>query len=395
MNPQVFDELREAFDQRGSAAAIERLCATLKDAKDYTGLFYALLLKKRVELGVPPVPTGSSQDLPGDAHAPYEEAIRQAGRLVGGLYLGEGNIPAAWAFFRMLGEPAPVHDALDKVQPLEGEDVHPLVDIAFHQGAHVRKGFDLLLERYGICSAITTLGGHDFPTGKDDRDYCIRRLVRSLYDELAGRLRAEIEQRQGFAPTATTVRELIAGRDWLFEDECYHIDLSHLSATVQMATNLDRGDELDLARELCEYGQKLSPRFGYQSDPPFENQYHDYGVFLSILAGDQVDEGLAHFRAKAAEADPETVGTYPAQVLVNLLLRLGRQDEALAAARQYLSRADETRLSCPGVVELCQRTGNYAVLADAARESGNAVHFVAGLIGAQGHGANLDSRPAP
>src|SRR5262249_4939314 len=157
------------------------------------------------------------------------------------------------------------------------------------------------------------------------------------YGELVHRLTADIEQQQGFKPTATTVRELIAGRDFLFGEDYYHVDVSHLSAVVQMAAQLGPCEELNLARELCEYGQRLSGRFQVQTDPPFENQYHDYAAYLSILAGDKAEEGLAHFRRKAEEADPETVGTYPAEVLVNLLLRLDRSREALEVARKFLS----------------------------------------------------------
>ena len=56
------------------------------------------------------------------------------------------------------------------------------------------------------------------------------------------------------------VRELIAGRDWLFQDDFYHIDVSHLGAVVQMSVHLPPGEELDLARELCAYGERLAPR---------------------------------------------------------------------------------------------------------------------------------------
>ncbi len=382
MEQQLFDDLKQALDHEGATPAIDRLCQALREGKDYTGLFYALLMKKRYELGVSPVPTGSAQDLPAEVHAPYEEAIRQAGRLVGNLFLEDGNIANAWAFFRMLGEPEPVAKALENFHPVEGEDCHPVVDIAFHQGVHVRKGFELILQRFGICSAITTLSGQDFGHAPADREYCIHRLVRALYDELKERLIGEIEHKQGFKPTAQTVRDLIAGRDWLFAEDFYHVDVSHLSSVVQMASHLGPCPELDLARELCAYGQNLSSRFQFTSDPPFEDQYKDYGIYLAILAGDHVEEGLAHFRKKAEEADPQTVGTYPAEVLVNLLLRLNRSQEALAVARKYLSRADDTRLSCPGIADLCQRNKDFLALAEVAREQGNAVHYVAGLLAA-------------
>ena len=147
-----------------------------------------------------------------------------------------------------------------------------------------------------------------------------------------------------------------------------------------MSANLDPCEELNMARELCVYGSRISPRLRYPADPPFEDQYRDYGVYLAIIAGDNVEEGLAHFRKKADEADPETIGTYPAQVLVNLLLRLNRLEEALEVARRHLAAADGRQISCPSIGELCQRAKDYRTLAEVAREQGDAVHFVAGLI---------------
>jgi len=382
MDPQRFDDLEQTLRQSGPGAAIDRLCRQLEEERDYASLFYALLMKKRHELGVSPVPTGSNTDLPAAAHQGFEEGIRDAARTVGDLYLRAGQIPQAWAYFRMLGEVGPVARALAQVEPRDDEDCQPLIDIAFHQGVLPEKGFEWVLRRYGICSAITTLSGGELPFPPEVRAGCIRTLVRALHAELLDRLRGEIARQQGFEATGQNVPELIAGRDWLFADDYYHIDLSHLNATVQMASQLDGGEELRLARELCAYGQRLSPRFRYQSDPPFEDQYVDYDKYLAVLTGADVEGGLAHFRAKAEAADPETVGTYPAEVLVNLLLRLGRAEEALEVARRHLAPLGDVRTSCPNLVELCQRTGRYDVLAEVARAQGHAVNFVAGMIAA-------------
>jgi hypothetical protein len=285
----------------------------------------------------------------------------------------------------MLGEPEPVRQAIETQVLVEGEDCQPLVDIAYHQGVHPTKGFDVVLARYGICSAITLVGG-EFPHGPEVRGYCIKKLVRALHTELVERLTAEIERVQNFRPSVGRVPELIAGRDWLFADDLYHIDVSHLGAVVQMSTNLSPCEELDLARELCIYGQHLSPRFQFNSDPPFDDQYRDYGVYLAILAGDQVEEGLAHFRTKVEKTNPEEFGTFAAETFINLLLKLGRQGEALQVARRYLAAVDARRLSCPGIVELCEKTGDYETLAEVAREQKNAVHFLAGLLAARKNG---------
>jgi hypothetical protein len=115
-----------------------------------------------------------------------------------------------------------------------------------------------------------------------------------------------------------------------------------------------------MARELCEYGQRLSGRFVSPGDPPFEDQYRAIGIYLAILAGDNVEEGLDYFRQQAEQADPETVGTYPAQVLVNLLLRLDRPAEALAVARKYLANADNRSYRVRASSNCVSRPANIA-----------------------------------
>jgi hypothetical protein len=177
------------------------------------------------------------------------------------------------------------------------------------------------------------------------------------------------------------VPQLLAGRDWLTGEDAYLIDVSHLGAVVQAAVHLPPGDAaLKKAIELCDYGTTLSPKMRYPGEPPFQDVYADYGVYLRVLAGDDVHAGLEHFRAKAEAADPEQAGTRPTEVYVNLLLLSGRPNEATAAARRLLATADERSLSCPGPLELTRRQGDYAAFAEIARNRGDAVHFLAGLL---------------
>jgi hypothetical protein len=394
MDSAIYDELERTLAADGADAAVGRLCKRLREKKDYASLFYALLMHKRQQLGVSPIPTGPAADLPESTHAEYEEAIRQAGRQVGELYLQEGQLAQAWGYFRMLNEPEAVRCVLDAYQPNEDEDMQTLVQIAFYEGVHPRKGFDWILQRFGLCNAITTLSSQELAHPPEDRQYCLQALVRALYAELRERLAAEISRQsavryppsaedggeQRTADSGQRIAELIAGRDWLFGDDCYHIDLSHLSSVVQMSMHLTPCPELGMARELCEYGQHLSGRFVNPGDPPFEDLYRAIGIYLAILAGDNIEAGLDYFRHQAEQADPETIGTYPAQVLVNLLLRLERPTEALAVARKYLAAADNRQLSCPSIVELCRKVGDYRTLAEVAREQSDPVHFLAGLL---------------
>ncbi len=380
MDATVFDSLEQTLATAGPDSAIKRLCTQLREQKDYGNLFYALLMKRRHELGVSPIPTGSAQALPAEVHERYEDAIREAGQTVGQLYLDAGDIPRAWFYYRLLNDPAPIRAALEQYQPGDDEESGQVIEIAFHHGVHPQKGFDWIIQRYGICNAITTVTGQDFTNNLELREYCVRQLTRALYEELRERLKADVENREGPVAGKPTVRELLQDRDWLTAEDCYHVDVSHLTAVVQMAIHLRPGEELALARELCEYGRRLSPQFQYPGDPPFEDHYRDYGVYLAVLAGDHVEDGITHFRKKAEEADPYEVGTYPAQVLVNLLLRLDRPKDALAVARRFLASTDPQQISCPSIPELCQKAGDFQALAEVAREQGDAVHYLAGLL---------------
>ncbi|MBY0461147.1 MAG: hypothetical protein K2V38_27815, partial [Gemmataceae bacterium] len=256
---EAFDRLQAALADRGPAAAIDLLLEELQEAQDFQALFYAKLLAKRVELGVSPFPTSPASELPPHTHEPYEEAIRAAGREVGGLLLERKEFAKAWAFFRMLGEPEPVRAALETYSPGPDDDVYQAIEIAWQNGLLPKKGFDLVLERHGICSAITVVSGSDLSSNPDLREYCVGRLASALHAQLTERLRTDLSARGASAPEGATVPQLVGMHPGLFDDDAYHIDTSHLSSVVQMSTQLPPGDALDKARELCAYGRKLAP----------------------------------------------------------------------------------------------------------------------------------------
>jgi len=191
-------------------------------------------------------------------------------------------------------------------------------------------------------------------------------------------VRADLAQRGRPVSPEIPLGELLT--DDLFADDAYHIDISHLQSVVQMATQLSAGPTLDKARELCAYGCKLSPNLkGHGGDPPFDESYDDFAAFLAILAGDSIDANLDRFRRKAAAG--ATVGmTYPAEVLVNLLVRIGREREAMDVLREFLKDANPAEMSCPNLVDLARKTNDFESVATAARDAGDAVTFLAGVI---------------
>jgi len=379
LSPETYDRLKRAVAEKGPAAAVEQLCADLRELGDLSSLFYALLMKKRVELGVSPFPSGSSAELPTETHASYEQAIRDAGRSIGDEFLKQNDLRKAWFYFNMLGETDPVREFIDKFQALDGDDVQPLIEVGLYHGVHPAKGFDLVVSRYGICNAITTYSGQDFSRNPAAKQHCIRTLVKSLYDQLLERLNSDLQSRG--SESGTTVAGIVTAHPELFDEGAYHIDTSHLSSVAQFCLELDSCPERKLARELCMYGSKLSDTFKFASDPPFENSYVDYKILLDALDGENVEAGLKHFRDKIEPAAKEGT-TFPAEVYVNLLMKLGRQTDALEIAKKYLA-GENRQLSCPGVYELCQLAGDFTGLAEAARSRGDGVNYLAGLIAAK------------
>jgi hypothetical protein len=376
------EALDRTLNSAGPAAAIEQLIHHLDQAREYRALLEALLLKARHELGLPQIQTGPLASLAEPVRTQYEERYVAAIRLVGERMLAAGEVPAAWAYFRAIAEPEPVAAALDRYQPDPDPDrLAQVIDVAFNQGANPRRGFELILDHYGTCSAITALEGasiNDAPT----QVMCIERLVRHLHPQLAANVRADIMQRGHPAPAATTsIAGMIADHEWLLADEAYHIDVSHLSSTVRYSIMVSDPEVLALAVDLAEYGRRLSPRLQYEGTPPFERTFDDHRLFLRALLGQDEDEAIAHFRKKVDESSADDLeSSLPAQVLVNLLVRLGKLDEAIDLASDRLASFPESALSCPGISELCQRAGRPERLAAVARRQGNLVHYMAARL---------------
>jgi len=381
----MFDALESTLRSDGPSAAIDRLVSEMEACDDPRGLLDALLLKARFELGLPSVQPSALADLAEPARTAYEDRYIEAIRRVGSRLLDRGDIVAAWPYYRAIGEKEPIIAALDAFEPGDGDaSVGHVVEVAFTQGVHPLRGFELILDHFGVCSAITSFEG--LPPDERLRIACAERLTKRLHEHLVMSLRAEIE-RQGhpIPPEEAPVPTLLEGRDWLFEDDAYHLDVSHLAAVVRIAPMMEDRDVLAKALDLAEYGRKLSDRHKYEGDPPFERLYDDHAIYLRAILGKDVDAAVEHFQGKLPPTDPDGDGdTIPAQVLVRLLTRLNRLDEAITVSAEHLAGVPEGMLMVPGVSQLCARAGRMDRLADVARTQGDPVRFVAAILPAAG-----------
>src|SRR5260370_10797652 len=357
VDTQAFERLERTYRSDGVEAVFDLLIRRARDERDSRVLFGARIMQARHRLGLPLIETEPVLDLPAGQRLTFETAFREAARETGELLLAGGDIAGAWAYFKAIGEPAPVATDIESVNG--GENLDRVIEIAFQEGVTPRKGFELILEHHGICRAISWFeANRDY----DSRQKSLRLLVRTLYGQIASAMKETIASAEGAAPKTNSLAELMAGRAWLFEANSCYTDSTHLTSVLRFTPELEDPETLRMALEMADYGRRLAPMFHFRGDPPFEDPYIDHAVYLRALLGEDVDAAIAHFRQKAMPS-PEFPGyTTPAEVLIELLLRLDRHADAIQASIDYIPDTIGAPVSCPSVLQLCQMAGYYTRL---------------------------------
>ena len=370
-----FELLERTYRSEGADAAFDLLVRRAGEEKDGRLLFGTRIMQARHRLGLPLIETEPALNLAGEQRAAYETAFREAARETGELLLAGGDIAGAWPYFKALGEHAPVAAAIENVNG--GENLDRVIEIAFQEGVNPRKGFELILEHHGICRAISWFeANRDF----DSRQKSLRLLVRTLHSQIASAMKETIASAEGAAPETHSLAEMMAGRPWLFEGNSSYTDSTHLTSVLRFTPELEDRETLRMALEMAEYGQRLAPMFHFRGDPPFEDPYADHAVYLRALLGEDVDAAIAHFRQKAIPSPEFPAYTAPAEVLIELLLRLDRFADAIQASVDCIPDATGAPLSCPSVLQLCQMAGDFTSLRSLARQREDLLGFAAGLI---------------
>jgi hypothetical protein len=385
-----FRAITDTLAASGVPAALAQLVAELRRSQSFHELFDARLMEARHRLGLPLMLSTSIDDLPAEVRDPLEAAYLEACREVGQLLLAEGRFREAWMYLRPVGDKKAVAAALRMIEPTD-EQVESLIEIALHEGVDPELGYQLVLERYGTCNAISLFDAAAGRLPAPQRAALAERLVRHLHAELIANVRADIARREAAgdspageslkqAESATTIAELIASCDRLFADDNYHIDTSHLSAVVRNARLVTDKDVLALALDLTEYGRRLSPTYQYPGESPFEDLYPQSAQFFAAQLGKNVDEATAYFADRAAAADAQSAGTGPAETYVLLLARLQRWQEAIGASIRFLSAAGPTGGLAPSLLELARSAGDYRAVVEQSQAQGNLLTFAAGVL---------------
>ena len=379
MDTSAFDLIDESLSAPDPGEALNKLADDLADRGDFRGTLDAILLRARVDLGLPLVRPGSLTDLPEPTRTEYEDRYVEAIRKVGGLILRSGEIAAAWNYFRAIGEKEPVVAAIEAFETtgIDDDRLGEVIEVALGQGVHPLRGFDLILDHHGTCSALTAFDS--LPPDEPTRRQAATRLTRRLHRDLRANLGAELARRGEPIPSPEApIRDWLEGRGWLFGDDSYHLDISHLAMVVRLSPLLTDSEAIHLAIDLTDYGRKLSDRLQAEGEPPFDDFHADHGIYLRALRNEATDAAIDHFRSKLSPPDPsDREGPIKAQTLVRLLDRLGRTEQAFELAAHHLAHLPDGALGEPTLLHLGQTLGLLDRLAAIARAAGDPVRYAA------------------
>ncbi len=376
----MWDELEQSF-ATDAANGIELLIESLNKGDDPHQLFDAILLKWKYEKELPLLQPTSMSDVPKKHKTEFEKVYIEAARQTGQRLIDLGKISDAWIYFRAIDEPAPVAVAIDKYEPPAdfGEELDLMIQLALYEKINPAKGVELMLATHGMCNTVTALDQLYLDLSTEQRAACAELMVKQLHEDLTANVRREIEQRTPMLPAGLPMSELLVGRQWLFEEDNYHTDVSHLNAVVRFARALEaESDAIDLAIQLCQYGSRLALQLQYPGEAPFDTYYEAHEHYFKIVADSDRKASLQFFQQRLEQAEEQQDKELIAYVLVDLLMRIKDFPAAIQTAETYLDQVNEQ--SGFSFVTLCEDTGDMQALERHARKTGNAVMYAAAKL---------------
>ncbi|WP_437201700.1 hypothetical protein [Planctomicrobium sp. SH664] len=381
MGAEDFNAIESALKEQGIDSAFEQLFQRLRQRREWHNLFDAKMLQAKKDLSLPLSRPSSLQDVPAEHRKSIEHSYLLAAREVADEFLREGDFSSAWMYLQAIREPEKIAAAIDQLpDSIDDYDrLERILGIALHQGVHPEKGVKLMLNSHGTCSTITALDQLFPQLTPQQRSNCAKLMVRHLYEDLRGTVRRHLEQRLPLLEPDLPLEDLIRGREWIFEGTNYHIDVSHLSSVVRFARSIEvPAEELQLARQLAQYGAQLDRSLQYDGDPPFQNFYLAHRHYFGVLLNQHREAGLKYFREQLQAEPDERDQPILAYVLVDLLVRSEQLHEAIDVATKYLANlGEDVNISLD---ELCVKAGRPDVLLKLRREQDQLVGFTAALM---------------
>ena len=379
MSDSLFNQLETSMQDGGIEAVLAQLISGLKEEKKYHELFEALKMKVRHSIGLPLLYGESGDELEESQRNALEDGLLDACRQVGMGLLTEGRISEGYMYMRPVGDRQAVKEVLDQIQAGDS-NIDELVEVLLQEGVDVERGFQIVLDSYGTCNSITTYETVVSHKSKPEQRKVAKLLLDHVHAELFNNVKSDIAHRSEAEAEETTLAELVADREWLFGEHAYHIDTTHLASTTRFSRILEDEASLRKALDLTHYGRMLNSQFQYEGDEPFTDIYPDHALYYQALLGENVEEALAHFKQKAHDVPRNQWGTLAVEVYIDLLNRIGKVDEAIAATAELIQPGERTSGLAPSLLELCESKGDYSQLVESCRGANDVLGFATGLM---------------
>lgn len=322
-----FDQLKQITDDKGIEAGLDFLEQQVRRNKDYAQLFEVLKMRVRHQMGLPILYSRTRDNLNEAEQRDLENGLLAACRDVGTLFFKQGDLARGWNYLQPVGD-RELNEKLIRGIEIDDQNSDDLLEIAVSQGAAPVYGFELLLNRYGTCDAITTFDQTAHNHDLDCQRAMAGSLLEHLYDELIGNLLdslPELKSSLGPGPTLTAI--LDSGK--IKSDGACVIDATHLASVVRISRVLQEPKLIQKACELSRFGEGLADDLKYPGEVPFEDVYPDHFRYYSAILGNDVDAALDHFRKKIDQHDTAQYGGMVIETYVELLARVGRNDQAI------------------------------------------------------------------
>lgn len=350
-------------------------------------LFEALKMSVRHRVGLPLIAAEHEESRPEDIERQLESGLIDGCREAGTMLLEDGKVREGWMYLRPTGD-LPLARRLFADIPIDDDNYDDMVQVLVHEGVDVGRGFQAVLDHQGTCNSITLYEQALVQRGKSDRRAAASRLLEHFHGELTELVRGEIARREAPAGDGETLAEMLEKRAWILGEGGYHLDTTHLAATVRIASVLDRPEQWRKAWELTQYGRRLNRQFQYPGEEPFVDFYPAYAAFYATLLGEQVDAGLRLFERRARAVDPVQHGTAAIETYVDLLDRLGRARQAVEAAIELIPDDVPSQRIVPLLLEIASREkaegadvedSAYGPILDFSRRREDVLGYVAAL----------------
>lgn len=348
----IFAVLNEKRD--APAEMIDQMVAHFRKARQPMEMFEALKMRIRNQLGLPLVSPENEPSRPEEVERQLEIGLLDACREAGTMLMEDGRVGEGWMYLRPTGDTELARRLIGAIEITE-ENYDEMVQVLLHEGIDVGRGFQAVIDNQGTCNSITLYEQSIVGRSKEDRTAAASRLLHHLYNELITLVRGDIVNREAPAGDDETLADMIEKRRWILGEGGYHLDTTHLSSTVKIAALLDDPAELRMAWELTQYGRRLHHQFQYPGEEPFVDFYPAHAAFFSVLLGENVEAGLKVFERKARSVDAMELGTAAIETYVDLLDRVGRHKEAIAAAVELVPDALPPQRIVPLLIDIASR----------------------------------------